>query len=108
LYALDDSVWGMKITALEESADFATLDTEKLFNKLKSYELSRKGHSNHDASLTSKTFVTSTQVGGHVANPTKTIDSSALEIALSSLCAASDEQYESIPDDEIALLVRKF
>jgi hypothetical protein len=23
LYALDDSVWGMKITALEESADFA-------------------------------------------------------------------------------------
>jgi hypothetical protein len=22
LYALDDSVWGMKITALEESADF--------------------------------------------------------------------------------------
>jgi hypothetical protein len=31
LYALDDFVWGMKITALEESADFATLDTEKLF-----------------------------------------------------------------------------
>jgi hypothetical protein len=27
---------------------------------------------------------------------------------LSSLCAASDEQYESIPDDDIALLVRKF
>jgi hypothetical protein len=30
LYALDDSVWGMKITALEESADFAILDTEKI------------------------------------------------------------------------------
>jgi hypothetical protein len=29
LYALDNSVWGMKITALEESADFATLDTKK-------------------------------------------------------------------------------
>jgi hypothetical protein len=27
LYALDDHEWGMKITALEESADFATLDT---------------------------------------------------------------------------------
>jgi hypothetical protein len=27
---------------------------------------------------------------------------------LSSLATASDEQYESIPDDEIALLVRKF
>jgi hypothetical protein len=28
LYALDDSVLGMKITVLEESADFATLDIE--------------------------------------------------------------------------------
>jgi hypothetical protein len=108
MYALDDSVWGIKITALEESADFATLDTEKLFSKLKFHELSRKGHLNHDASLTNKAFVTSTLVGGHVANPTNTTDSSALEFALSSLCAASDEQYESIPDDEIVLLVRKF
>jgi hypothetical protein len=43
-----------------------------------------------------------------VANPTNTTDSSSLEFALSSLCAAFDEQYESIPDDEIALLARKF
>jgi hypothetical protein len=108
LYALDDSVWGMKIIVLEESTDFAPLDTEKLLSKLKSHELSRKGHPNHDASLTSKAFVTSTHVGGHVANPTNTTDSSALEFALSSLSVASDEQYESIPNDEITLLVRKF
>jgi hypothetical protein len=31
-----------------------------------------------------------------------------LEFALSSLIAASNEQYESIPDDKIALLARKF
>jgi hypothetical protein len=99
LYTLDDSIWGMKITALEESADFS---------KLKSHELSRKGRPNHDASLTSKAFITSTRIGGHVANPTNTTDSSALQFALSSLAAASDEQYESIPDDEITLLVRKF
>jgi hypothetical protein len=37
LYALDDHVWGMKITTLEESVDFATLDTEKLFSKHKSH-----------------------------------------------------------------------
>jgi hypothetical protein len=73
LYALDDHVWGMKITALEESASFATLDTEKLFSKL-----------------------------------TNTTVSSALEFALSSLYASSDEQYESMPDDKIALLARKF
>jgi hypothetical protein len=108
LYALDAVVWGMKITALEESADFTTIDTEKLFSKLKSHELSRKGRPNHDASLTSKDFVTSTRVGGHVANSTNTTDSSALKFALSSLCAAFDEQYESILDDGIALLVRKF
>jgi hypothetical protein len=108
LYVLDDSVWGMKITALEESADFITLDIEKLFSKLKSHELSRKDHPNHDASLTSKAFVTSTHVGGHVANPTNTTDSSALEFALSFLSIASDEQYESISDDKFALLARKF
>jgi hypothetical protein len=108
LYALDDSVWGIKITVLEESANFATLDTEKRFSKLKSHELSRTGRPNHNASLTSKAFVTSTRVGGHVTNHTNTTDSSILEFTLSSLCAASDEQYESIPDDEIALLVRKF
>jgi hypothetical protein len=98
----------MKITALGKFADFATLDTEKLFSKLKSHQLSRKGSPNHDASFSSKALITSAHVGGHVANPTNTTHSSALEFVLSFLCAASDEQYESIPDDEIALLARKF
>jgi hypothetical protein len=44
----------MKITILEESADFATLDTEKLFSKLKSHKLSHKGRPNHDTSLSVK------------------------------------------------------
>jgi hypothetical protein len=52
-------------------------------------------------------LITSDRVGGHDANPTNT-DSSALEFSLSSLATASDEQYESVPDDEIALLTRKF
>jgi hypothetical protein len=80
----------MKISTLEESANFATLDTEKLFGKLKSHKLSRKGHPNHDASLTSKALVTSARVGGHDANPTNIV-SSTLEFALSSLAVASDE-----------------
>jgi hypothetical protein len=63
---------------------------------------------NHDASLSSKTLITSAHVGGHDTIPTNTTVSSALEFALSSLAIASNEQYESIPDDEIALLVRKF
>jgi hypothetical protein len=108
VYALDDSVWGMKIIVLEEYTNFATLDTEKLFSKLKSHELSRKGHPNHDASHTIKTFITSARIGGHDANPTNTTISSALEFSLCSLSAASDEQYESILEDEITLLARKF
>jgi hypothetical protein len=69
LYALNDSLWGMKIIALEESADFPTLHTKKLFSKLKSHELCRKGRPNHDASLTSKTFIITARVGGHDTNP---------------------------------------
>jgi hypothetical protein len=107
LYALDDHVCVIKITALEESADSANLDIEKLFSKLKSHELSRKGCPNHDASLTRKALITSAHVGGHDANPTNTVSSSLL-FSLSSLAVASDEQYESIPDDKIALLVRMF
>jgi hypothetical protein len=71
-----------------------------------SRELSHKGRPNHDASFTSKSLITSAHVGVHDANPTNTV-SSALEFALSSLVAASDEQYESISDDEIALQARK-
>jgi hypothetical protein len=78
-----------------------------LFSKLKSHKLSRKDRLNHDASFTSKALTTSAHVGGHDANPTNVV-SSALEFVLSSLAAASDEQHESIPDDEIALLPRKF
>jgi hypothetical protein len=98
----------MKITALEESGDLATLDTEKLFSKLKSHELSRKGRPNHDASLTSKALITSAHIDGHDPNPINTTISSALEFTLSSLVIASDEQYESISDDEITRMVRKF
>jgi hypothetical protein len=97
----------MKITALEESADFATLHTEKLFSKLKSHELSRKGQPNMMPLLLVRLLLL-VLVGGHVANPTNTTNSSALEFILSSLAAASNEQYENIPDDEIALLARKF
>jgi hypothetical protein len=78
-----------------------------LFNKLESHELSRKGRPNYNDSLTSKALNTSARVGGHDTNPTNAV-SFALEFAMSSLGAAFDEQYESIPDDEIVLLTRKF
>jgi hypothetical protein len=63
-------------------------------------------HYNQTKELTTW-FLTSTRVGVHVANTTNTTDSSSLKFALSSLATAFDEQYESIPDDEIVLLTRK-
>jgi hypothetical protein len=69
--------------------------------------LSRNGRPNHDASFTSKALITSARVGGDDANPTNTI-SPSLEFALSSLATTFDKQYESILNDEIALLERKF
>jgi hypothetical protein len=91
LYVLDDHVRGMKITDLEKSVDFVTLDTEKLFSKLKSHELSRKYHPNHDVDLSNKPLITSARVGSHDANLTNTTVSSTLEFVLSSLAATSDE-----------------
>jgi hypothetical protein len=99
LYALDDHVWGIKITALEESADFSTLDTKKLFSKFKFHKLSHKGRPNHNASLTSNPFITSARVAGHDANPTNTTVSSALEYALSSLATvlmSSTRAYQTM------------
>jgi hypothetical protein len=78
-----------------------------MFSNLKSHELSRKDHPNHDASLTSKTLITIAHVGDPDDNPATTV-SSAFEFVMSPLAVASDEQYESIPDDEIVLLARKF
>jgi hypothetical protein len=77
-----------------------------LFSKLKSHELSHKGHPNHDASFTSKPLITSARIGGHDANPTNII-SPSMEFVLSSLVIVSDEQYESILDDKIVLLAKK-
>jgi hypothetical protein len=74
----------MKITAIEEAINFATLDTEKLFSKLKSHELYMKCHPNHDASLSSKALITSGRVVGYDANPINTSVLSALEFVLSS------------------------
>jgi hypothetical protein len=86
---------------------FATLDADKLFSKLKCHELSSKS-SNYDTSHIIKSFITSACIDGHDANSTNVTVSSALQFVLFSLVTASDEQYESISNDEITLLPRKF
>ena len=53
LYSLDDKIWGIKISALEEIADFDILDCDSLFSKFKSHELSKKSHPCHDNDMPS-------------------------------------------------------
>jgi hypothetical protein len=107
LYALDDHVWGMKITTLEESADFATLNTEKLFSKIKSRELSHKGRPNHGASFTSKALITSARVDDHDANPTNII-SPSLGFSLSSLAQSPISNMRAFPTMRLSCLQRNF
>jgi hypothetical protein len=57
--------------------------------------------------LSSKALITSVCVDDHNANPTNTI-LICFRVCLSSLSVASDEQYESILDDDITLPVRIF
>ena len=53
LYSLDESVWGVKIAALEESSDFATLTVEKLYSKLKTHANSKNPSSSSLALVSS-------------------------------------------------------
>ncbi|GJN24312.1 hypothetical protein PR202_gb12048 [Eleusine coracana subsp. coracana] len=111
LYSLDENVWGVKIAALEETADFNTLNYEQLYSKLKSHELSRKSRPNLAIPASSMALLSSSQKVSHSdasygTNPS--LDKSSLEFALSSLVAAFDEQMECIPDEELSLLTRKF
>jgi hypothetical protein len=52
-------------------------------------------------------LITIAHVGDPDDNPATTV-SSAFEFVMSHLAVAYDEQYESIPDDKIALLVKMF
>jgi hypothetical protein len=101
LYALDDSIWGMKITVLEESADFATLDTENYLASLNLMNCLGK------IVLTMMLLLLVLVLVAMMLTPPTPL-SHLLWSALSSLAVVSDEQYESIPDDEITLLARKF
>jgi hypothetical protein len=101
LYALDDSIWGMKITVLEESADFATLDTENYLVSLNLMNCLGK------IVLTMMLLLLVLVLVAMMLTPPTPL-SHLLWSALSSLAVVSDEQYESIPDDEITLLARKF
>ena len=55
---------GVKITALEDSSDFATLTCEKLFSKLKTHEIAKKSRANTENPSSSSLALVSSSRGG--------------------------------------------
>ncbi|GJM87857.1 hypothetical protein PR202_ga03853 [Eleusine coracana subsp. coracana] len=85
--------------------------TQILFSQIPDFDQIWKSCPNLANPASSMSLLSSSQKGSHSGasygtNPS--LDKSSLEFALSSLVAASDEQMECIPDEELTLLTRKF
>ena len=102
LYALDQKVWDVKVTNIIESSGYETLIVNELFSKLKSTEIDYQTQ----AKLKNPSAPTMALVSGNgsscLANP------SQMSFALSSLVSVTEEQMETLGDNELALVINRF
>jgi hypothetical protein len=89
----------VKVTAIIESSEYQTLTVDELFSKLKSIEIDYQTQ----AKLKNPSALTMALVSGNssssLANPLQ------VSFALSSLVSVTEEQMESLGDDELALII---
>jgi hypothetical protein len=102
LYALDRKVWDVKVTAIIESLGYETLTIDELFSKLKSTEIDYQTQ----AKLKNPSASTMALVSGN--GSSSLANSSQVSFALSSLVSVTEEQMESLGDDELALIISWF
>lgn len=99
LAAINTREWEIKATAIQENVNFSDLTLELLYSKLKTHEIQRGDHSKKDNMAL-------------VADPLKRASDGSFEsssgISLASLSAIQEEDLESIPEPEMALLIKKF
>jgi hypothetical protein len=99
LYALNQKVWDVKVTAIIDSSGYETLTMDELFSKLKSIEIDYQTQDK----LKNPSALTTTLVSGNgsssLANP------SQMSFALSSLVSVTEEQLEDLGDGELALII---
>jgi hypothetical protein len=92
----------MNVTAIIESSGYETLTVDDLFSKLKSTEIDYQTQ----AKLKNTSALTMALVSGNssssLANP------SQVSFALSSWVSVTEEQMESLGDDELALIISRF
>lgn len=104
LYVLDRRVWEVKVQAIIESANYETLTVDELFSKLKSTEidLQTQARIKNPSAPTMALVLGNASSGSSLANPLP------LSRALSSLVSATEEQMDSLGDDEQALVISRF
>ncbi|KAG8083377.1 hypothetical protein GUJ93_ZPchr0015g6850 [Zizania palustris] len=69
LYALDRSIWEVKISSIEESAGYDTLTCDELFSKLKSTEIAKASLAVHRSSLPQPLALVSSTSRGTTSEP---------------------------------------
>jgi hypothetical protein len=90
LYALDQKIWDVKVTAIIESSGYETLTIDELFSKLKSTEIDYQTQ----AKLKNPSAPTINLVSGN--DSSSLANSSQVSFALSSLVSVIEEQMESL------------
>jgi len=102
LYALDQKVWEVKVSAIIELANYDTLTVDELFSKLKATEVDKLSRARLESPSSGRPMVL---VGSSSANANPNLSSG---FAPSSLVSVIEEQMEALDDDSLALVIAKF
>jgi hypothetical protein len=100
LHALDWRVWEVKVSAIIESPNYETLIMDELFSKLKSTEIDHQTRAKIENPGSPTMALVSG--GGSASNSSPTM------FALSSLLSITEEQVESLGDEDLALVASRF
>jgi len=102
LYALDQKVWEVKVSAIIESPNYDTLTVDELFSMLKATEVDKLSRARLASPSSGRPMAL---VGSSNVNANPDLSSG---FALSSLVSATEEQMEALDDDSLALMIAKF
>jgi hypothetical protein len=101
LHSLDRTVWSRKVEAILESKKYETLTVDELFSKLKSFEMDHGVRAKienptdpHSLALVSGSRTNANMCSRH--------------FSLSCLVSMSDEEFDMLGEEELALLSRRF
>src|SRR5579883_1129928 len=83
LHALDRSVWGVKVDAIIESANYETLTLEDLYTKLRSTEIDIKSRAKLESPPASSPHNTALVSGSHASSANTSLGAFSLSSLLS-------------------------